>query len=329
MTAQETHSGGRVGVLLRPDLPTADVLPYVREVEALGFDELWVVEDCFLRGGIAQAATVLAATSTLRVGIGILPAAARNVAFAAMELATLADLHPGRLTVGVGHGMPAWIRQVGAWPASPLTLLEEYLAALKPLLAGETVTVAGRYVQLDGVRLAFAPDVVPPVLAGVRGPRSMAVSGRVTDGTILAEPLTPEYLAAVREQVAAPDGHRIVGFAVAAVDDDSAVALAHARPALGVVGEPDWAPHLVPLDLADDLAALRRASSGPESFAAALPDGWVRRLALAGDPVSARARLAELHAAGADCVVLLPAEPEALAALPSLATLIHSGLTQR
>jgi hypothetical protein len=48
---------------------------------------VWVVEDCFLRGAFAQAATVLA-TSSRGVGLGIIPAAARNVAFAAMEIAT-------------------------------------------------------------------------------------------------------------------------------------------------------------------------------------------------------------------------------------------------
>lgn len=313
---------GRLGVMLRPDLPTADLLPYVREVERLGFDELWVVEDCFLRGGVAQAATALAVTSTIHVGIGILPAAARNVAFAAMELATLADLYPGRLTVGAGHGMPGWILQVGAWPANPLTLLDEYLVALKALLCGESVTVAGRYVQLDDVTLSFPPQVVPPLLAGVRGPRSMEVSGRRADGTILAEPVTPEYLSAVRDQLAAPDGHRIVGFCVAAVDDDASVALDQARAALRSVGEPDWAPHLAPLDIAEEVAALRAASPGPDAFAAALPDAWVQRLALAGEAETVRTRRAELHAAGCDTVVLIPAASDALVALPALASLL-------
>jgi hypothetical protein len=44
-------------------------------------------------------------------------------------------VHPGRIAVGVGHGMPGWLDQVGARPASPLTLLEEYISALRRLLA--------------------------------------------------------------------------------------------------------------------------------------------------------------------------------------------------
>ncbi len=100
-----------------PQLAAEDYLPYVKRVENLGFDEAWLPEDLFLHGAFSLAATALAGTGSLRVGLGILPAGARNVVFAAMEIATLAGLHPGRLTVGVGHGMPGWMAQAGAWPA--------------------------------------------------------------------------------------------------------------------------------------------------------------------------------------------------------------------
>ena len=162
-----------IGVIAPPDLPPADFVPYVQEAERLGFDQLWVVEDCFFRGGIAQAGVALARTSSITVGIGILPAGARNPAFAALDVSTLANLFPGRLIVGVGHGMPGWMRQVGAWPASPVTLLTEYIATLKGLLAGRNVSLAGGYVKLDDVVLETPPHPAPPILAGVRGPISL------------------------------------------------------------------------------------------------------------------------------------------------------------
>src|SRR5688500_14688426 len=160
-----------VGVMLPRDLPASEVLPFARRAEDLGFDSLWVVEDLGFRGGIAQAGAVLAVTSRIVVGIGILPAGARNAAFAAMELATLAQLFPGRVLAGLGHGMPGWMRSVGAWPASPLTLLREYTTAVRTLLRGEPGPAAGRYVSVEGVVIAEHPDVVPPVVLGVRGPK--------------------------------------------------------------------------------------------------------------------------------------------------------------
>ncbi len=122
--------GSTIGVVMPGDTAPADLTAYAQRAEQLGFDTLWVVEDCFLGGGIAQAVAALAATSRITVGLGILPAAARNPAFAAMELATVAGLHPGRVIVGIGHGMRGWMGQAGCSPASPLTLLRETLPAV-------------------------------------------------------------------------------------------------------------------------------------------------------------------------------------------------------
>ncbi|MGO1295266.1 MAG: LLM class flavin-dependent oxidoreductase, partial [Cellulosimicrobium funkei] len=174
-----------LGVILPRELPADLIVPFARRAEEVGLDELWVVEDLTFHGGIAQAATVLAATQRLTVGIGILPAATRAPSTAAMEAGTLAALHPGRLHLGLGHGMPAWMRQIGVWPASPLAMLEETTATVRALLHGERVSAAGRYVTVDDVALHAPPASPPPVLAGVRGPRSLEVSGRVADGTIL------------------------------------------------------------------------------------------------------------------------------------------------
>ncbi|MCI2237275.1 LLM class flavin-dependent oxidoreductase [Paenibacillus sp. TRM 82003] len=321
-----TTGRGRVGVLLPRDLAAAQVLPFARRADELGFDELWVVEDLGFRGGIAQATAVLAATSRLRVGIGVLPAGARNVAFTAMEVATLAQLFPGRLDVGLGHGMPAWMRSVGQWPASPLALLEAQFGALASLLRGEVADTAAPAgpVRLDAVRLdpSAAPEHVPPLLAGVRGPRSLALAGRVADGTVLAEPVTPEYVRAALGQVAATGPHRVVAYNAAAVHPDEALALDAARPGLEWIGEPDWAPHLAPLPFAADLAALRRDCGSREEFARRLPDEWVHRLAVTGTPQQARTRLGELFAAGVTSAVLIPTGGDPLRSLEHLAAVL-------
>ena len=99
-----------------------------------------------------------------------MPAVARNPAIAAMELATLAGLAPGRVIGGIGHGVQEWMAQIGARQTSPVTALDEVITALRALLRGETVTTAGSFVQLDHVALERPPDPVPPVLAGVRRP---------------------------------------------------------------------------------------------------------------------------------------------------------------
>ncbi|GAA2766581.1 hypothetical protein GCM10010103_56220 [Streptomyces paradoxus] len=313
---------GRVGVMLPRDLPVRDVLPFARRAEELGFDQVWVVEDLGWRGGVAQAATVLAATTDLTVGIGIMPAGARNVGFAAMDLATLAQLHPGRLIAGIGHGMPGWMRQAGSWPASPLTLIKEYASALRLLVAGQPGPVNGRYVRCEGVVLTEVPDVVPPVVLGVRGPKSQQAAGEVADGLLLAEPAAPAYITASLRNLgrAAPANRpEIVTYDAGAVDDDEEAALTRVRAALEPVGEPEWAAHIAPLPFATELHAHRTASPDARHFARTMPADWVRQLSVSGTPAQARAAIGARHAAGATSVVLAPAGPDALAALGSLA----------
>ncbi|WP_440902279.1 LLM class flavin-dependent oxidoreductase, partial [Actinosynnema sp.] len=127
---------GSVGILLPREVPPAEVARVARAIEATGADELWVVEDCFYTGGLTTTALALAATQRVTVCVGILPAVARNAAFTAMELATLAGAFPGRLHAGLGHGVRSWVEQVGATPRSWLGALRETTEAVRDLLAG-------------------------------------------------------------------------------------------------------------------------------------------------------------------------------------------------
>jgi 5,10-methylenetetrahydromethanopterin reductase len=276
-----------LGFVVRPEHPPEALPELARAVEDAGFDELWLWEDCFFAGGIATTATALAATSRVKVGLGIMPAPVRNAAFVAMEIAALARMHPGRLMPGFGHGVADWMRQIGAKPESQLTLLEETVAAVRQLLAGEEVHADGRYVKLDGVRLDHPPEQAPPIFTGVRRIKSLAVSGRVADGTILSEPSTVSYVEWAREQIAATRPHRLTVFAWCNVDADGAAARAALRPLVEErlrVGGPQ-AEHLG--DTAD-------------------MDALIGRAGVVGTPEECVASIRALGEAGADSVVLVP-----------------------
>lgn len=175
----------RIGVVFRPDFRPDSLRQAAAAADRAGVAELWLWEDCFLQGGIAAAAVALASSETLTVGLGLLPAPLRNVVTTAMEVATLESVFPGRICVGIGHGVQDWMRQAGAAVASPLTLMREYVTALRDLLAGRSVTVDGRYVRLADVRLDWAPQQRVPVLIGGTGPKTLALAGEIADGVIL------------------------------------------------------------------------------------------------------------------------------------------------
>ena len=75
--------------------------------------------------------------------LGIVSSVTRHPAVTAMEMATLGRAFPGRLTAGIGHGVPAWTQQMGVYPRSPLSVLREVVTTIRRLLEGETVEPAG------------------------------------------------------------------------------------------------------------------------------------------------------------------------------------------
>ncbi len=185
-----------------PQVPPEKLRTVARAAEESGLAELWLWEDCFWGGAMSIASALLAWTDRLPVGIGVLPVPLRNVALTAMEVAALHRLFPGRVTVGVGHGVQGWMGQVGARAESPVTLLGEYLQALRGLLRGERLTVDGRYVRLDDVALDWPPLTPPAVLAAAAGPRTIQLSAQLADGTILDSSSTVDRVRA------RPPGHR-------------------------------------------------------------------------------------------------------------------------
>ncbi|WP_308161136.1 LLM class flavin-dependent oxidoreductase [Cellulomonas sp. GbtcB1] len=203
--------GGAVtlAVVATPELPTRRLLAVAEAAEASGLAELWLWEDVYRQSAVAQAGAVLSATERLRVGLGVLPVPLRHAVLAAMDVATLAEMFPGRLVPGIGHGVQTWMAEIGARVASPLTLLREHAAVLRPLLRGEAVTVAGRYVALDDARLVWPPAEPPPLYVGAHGPRTLRLAGEVGDGVILQLGVSPEdtraQLRAVAEGRAARD----------------------------------------------------------------------------------------------------------------------------
>lgn len=287
-----------LGTVFARSFPAAEVVPWARATEAAGFDDLWVIEDYCFTAAPSLAAAALATTEQISVGLGILPVPGRNAAVAAMEIATLDALAPGRLVAGLGHGVTEWVEQVGAPTRSPLTRLEEVTSAVRALLRGETVTVDGTEVQLDAVRLDPPPAAPPPLLLGVRGPRSLRLAGRVADGVVLAELAGPAYVRYAREQMGA--GQAAV-YVATHVDDDR---MAARRWMAGFVREQLQQPGIALRTAPGHDEAVVAAAEGEEALVH-LPDAWWREIGAIGDPDDIYAHVSDLVAAGADRLAFL------------------------
>ncbi|MGO1973991.1 MAG: LLM class flavin-dependent oxidoreductase [Propionibacteriaceae bacterium] len=245
MSDPTTTDQPRLGFAFVPTNPPDRLLPIARAVEDSGLDDLWVWEDCFAESGIAAATAALATTERIRVGLGLMPAPLRNVALAAMEVSTVMGMFPGRFVPGIGHGIQPWMAQAGAKVDSPMTLLREYADALRRLLDGEEVTVDGRYVRLDAVKLAW-PPAEPRLTLGGSGPKTLELAGVSGDGTLLAAALTTEALressdtvARARTAAGLPAGgahHEVLATQIVATGPDAAARVEAELPFWG--GQP-------------------------------------------------------------------------------------------
>lgn len=282
--------------------PASAVVEVARRAEAGGLDRLWVIEDCFFTAGVSLAAAALTATDTLGVGIGIMPAVARNPAITAMEIATLAAVAPGRFTAGIGHGVQEWMEQMGARAASPLTALEETITVVRRLLRGERVDLEGTTVSMRGVELDAPPDPVPPVLAGVRQRRSLALAGRVADGLVLAEGTGPpavRHALEVAGRADDPDFHVTVFTPLCLLDDASQARREMAGFVRSLVESRNPALQLHPHH--DQISAA--VADGDDTLVQLPVEVW-RELGAIGDQDDVVAHITALHEAGADDVAL-------------------------
>jgi alkanesulfonate monooxygenase SsuD/methylene tetrahydromethanopterin reductase-like flavin-dependent oxidoreductase (luciferase family) len=264
-------------------------------VEGLGFDTLWVIEDCFLSGGLTLAAMALAATESIGVGVGLLPAPLRNPALTAMEIGTLARAHPGRFEATLGHGVAKWMEQVGALPSQRTAHLAETASAVRRLLAGETVTISGTHVKFSEVALEQPPDPAPPLLIGTTGPMGFGIAARTADGILLPEGCGPEFVKWALDQIPTPCAPRCVVYSWFSIDDDPDRARRRLMPAIDLWLESDHYPHP------------RRAAGAvqppPRDSAARL--ALTDRVSVCGDAETCAGTMARLADAGADTVVLV------------------------
>lgn len=302
-----------VGLVLGSAIAPQDIPGAAATAEQCGFDEIWLAEDFFFTGGISGASLVLGATANIKVGLGVVSAVARHPALLAMELSTLTRIHHDRLIAGIGLGVPAWVRQMGLHPASPLAALRECVTSVKSLLRGETIDRQGDVYSFDNVTLTYPELGTPtPVWMGVSGPNMLRLSGEVADGSVLSVASSHKYVQWARERIdegrvlaSRTDHHPITVFALYAVDDDGDAARASARSTLAFYRQHGSNALTDVYGVSDELNALV-AEGGYEAVLAGMPDQWVDDLTIAGTPAECAAKISAFYAAGADSVALFP-----------------------
>jgi len=261
-----------------------DLLALVQRAEALGYAAAYVDGDVSMLGVRREAdvldgwtVTTALIARTQRIQIGSLRVVYHwNAARLAQATATLERIAPGRLR---------FFASIGDRPEDPrfgfprlaasqrIAWLDETLGAVRALWRGETLDLAGEYVQLDGARVRPSPaDGHIPIEIAAKSPRLLGVVARHADvWNINLPPIAARF----------------------------AEAEAHLRRACAACGRD-------PGEIARSMWIFARAQRNPKPDAAlkefrrlnpwfgALPDEEIAAAMVVGDAAHCRARLAEL-----------------------------------
>lgn len=326
MMEQEPYSG-RIGMafLDRPDVRRQVEL--VKRIERLGYESAWVCETRLARDAVSVLGAFASVTERITLGTSIVNTWTRGPALMAMTFATLNEMAPGRMVMGLGAYWDPLAWKQGLDRVKPLTQMREYVDVCRRLLRlDEGVTLEGEVVRVRDLTLDLGHGVprepIPvPIYIGATGPKMMELSGEIADGVLINGLLSSDYTRRAMARVA--DGARRAGrdvsdldrpqFVNVAVSEDGEAARRDARRLVAMyLGQQSHIGKASGLD--EDL--LRRINEtvggwpprpgGIERAMELVSEDVVDVLSVSGTPDHCRGRLQEWIDAGASYPVVVP-----------------------
>jgi len=186
----------KFSIMLATKLDDWKVYP---EIEAAGYDAAWVPDsqmiwsDCY-----ATLALAAHHTSRLELGTGVAIPGTRIAPVTAHSIASINQIAPGRVFLGVGTGHTA-MRVMGMNPMR-VADFREYLRVLRGLLDGEEVTYTldgtTRQIRFLHGELGFRnlEDRIP-IYVAANGPKALQTAGAYADGLVAIFNEDPDALA--------------------------------------------------------------------------------------------------------------------------------------
>lgn len=167
------------------DLPV--FLDSVRKAEECGYARAWLVEGQLLwRDVYVYMTHGLAATERMPFGTAVTNPRTRHFSVVASAHATLAEIHPGRVILGMGRGDNA-VRTLGLSQVSTAQL-GEIVPKLRELMAGRAVDLDGREIRIQWASEATG-DV--PIMMSATGPRTLRLAGALADVVMIQVGVNP------------------------------------------------------------------------------------------------------------------------------------------
>ncbi|QEC47279.1 LLM class flavin-dependent oxidoreductase [Baekduia soli] len=180
----------KIGAHFKPeDFPT--YLESVRKADEAGYDRAWLIDSQMLWQDVyVYMAQGLASTRSLTFGTAVTNTLTRHFSIAASANATLAEIWPGRVILGLGRG-DSGVRTLGLKPVKTKDLAAA-VPLVRALMAGEEVQVPGG--GMTHLRWAEGGREVPIMMAAT-GPKNLSLAGALADIVMLYVGTSPAGVA--------------------------------------------------------------------------------------------------------------------------------------
>ena len=295
------------------DRPDEEAVAIARTADRAGIQTVWVGEMASF-DAFALATAIGLQTEHVRVKVGPLAVGVRSPVAIALGVSSVATLVGRPVDVALGASSPAIVT---AWHDRPWTGLaghmRESVVALRALLSGERIDVAGAHVRARGFKLR-RPQTEASITVAAFGPQMTRVGARFADEIVL-NLVTAEHVATTRARIdaeAASAGRSAPGLAVwvPAALDPGERALAQLAGQLAVyLGAPGYAELFAKVGFGD-LVDRARAGASRADLAAGVPRELLEQIGALGGAEQVAARVAAYHDAGADHVAIVPSTAE-------------------
>ena len=142
------------------------------------------------RDAISVMGAMAYATERIRIASGVVNSWTRPASLMALTFASLDELGPGRMILGLGAYWDPLAWKQGIDRRKPIKQMREYVEVTRRLLAMETVTFEGELVQVRDLRIELGHGVprTPKQVSihlGATGFQMLELAGEIADGVLL------------------------------------------------------------------------------------------------------------------------------------------------
>jgi alkanesulfonate monooxygenase SsuD/methylene tetrahydromethanopterin reductase-like flavin-dependent oxidoreductase (luciferase family) len=177
--------------LIAPDYSLRDLLNLAEQVEAYGFDSVWVGDSLFSKPRyepIALLSAISQRTERVKLGTACMISGTRNPLYLALEWATLDHLSNGRTILGTGMGNPEeGVRReyaaLGMAFEQRARIFEEGLEVLRELWTTGKTRFEGEHFQYDDISFYSGTEMGPLMPVQTPPPIWVVSNPRLTIGT--------------------------------------------------------------------------------------------------------------------------------------------------